>query len=199
LQNYIQSYPSITSNSNQFDTEQFSIIHLNGIAYARSTMESDKLCQFPKKDETTVNYLLSIYKSLHSFPFHNEIGGNKLLSFAWEYTNPDYTIAPNDTINKALKIGEKTEVLVVNGYSFPNFNRIVDKEIFSKMKGLEKVYIQSPQAKDIEGIIRTDLLGGSTHIPIIDLAYWNQFPIPAEWSQQSKSDLTRSLLNAIEN
>ena len=49
------------------------------------------------------------------------------------------------------------QVLVVIGYSFPFFNRETDREIFSKMEKLKRIYIQDPYADDIKQFISSVL------------------------------------------
>lgn len=59
------------------------------------------------------------------------------LSFAWEEKNrTDYM----DAVINEIK---DTNVVVVIGYSFPYFNRAIDRKIFNSMVKLEKVYFQS--------------------------------------------------------
>ena len=59
-----------------------------------------------------------------------------LLHFAWEKSSvTDYVLS------RAKKMVKETEILVVIGYSFPDFNRDIDREIFSDTR-IEKVYLQ---------------------------------------------------------
>jgi hypothetical protein len=53
---------------------------------------------------------------------------------------------------RAMNLFEASDIIVVIGYSFPDFNRRVDKEIFSKFRG--KLVIQSPEADKIKQKIR---------------------------------------------
>ncbi len=109
---------------------------------------------------------------------------NRLLKFAWENLNPDYSLKKDDCLEKALLIAERTQILVIIGYSFPGFNREIDKKIFNKMLGLKKIYIQSPNAESIEKIIQSDLIiEGRPQVVYDDLGYWDQFHIPSEWSK----------------
>lgn len=52
-----------------------------------------------------------------------------------------------DALQKAI---QDTEVLVVIGYIFPFFNREIDREILKYMPNLKKIYIQDPNAEQIE-------------------------------------------------
>ena|ERR1700757_4467 len=66
------------------------------------------------------------------------------LSFAWENENQAKIIDP---IKEATG---NTDVLVVIGYSFPFFNRTIDRDIIKNMHGLNKVYFQAPDADNIK-------------------------------------------------
>ena len=70
---------------------------------------------------------------------------NSRVSFAWDnanYTTKIYTEALTNAVKDA-------EVLVVIGYTFPFFNREIDREIFKYMPNLKKIYIQDPNAEQI--------------------------------------------------
>ena len=43
-----------------------------------------------------------------------------------------------------------TRVLVIIGYTFPFFNREIDREIFLNMPNLEQIYIQDPCAESVK-------------------------------------------------
>jgi hypothetical protein len=94
-------------------------------------------------------------------------------SFAWEDSNtPDF----DDSVMEETK---DTKVLVIIGYSFPYFNRSVDRKIISNMLDLETVYFQSPEAKELMDrfkSIRSDIHPDQLK-PIADLRY---FYIPDE-------------------
>ena len=60
------------------------------------------------------------------------------LSFAWE----EDIDAPSSIVNKAISACQETTVLVVIGYSFPFFNREIDRKIINSMKNLRTVYFQ---------------------------------------------------------
>lgn len=63
------------------------------------------------------------------------------LSFAWEEESPDDSI-----VSKTIEAVRESNVLVVIGYSFPLFNRDIDRKIIDAMTSLEKIYIQAPDA-----------------------------------------------------
>jgi len=74
--------------------------------------------------EQYVNFVNSAYSD-----------GRFYLHFAWEQ---DYF---NNQSAKLFSNIADTKVLVVIGYSFPFFNREIDREIFRRMEKLERIYI----------------------------------------------------------
>ena len=74
-----------------------------------------------------------------------------LLSFAWEQEG----LEGETIVDKAIICTQDTDILVVIGYSFPFFNREIDRKIIGAMKNLSKVYIQSPDAEKIKTRFQT--------------------------------------------
>lgn len=96
------------------------------------------------------------------------------LSFAWEDSINQKNMM--DSIGATV---EDTQEVVVIGYSFPYFNREIDRHIFKMMPHLNKVYIQdiNPSAviQSIEAVLP---IGANIRpIPIVDCT---QFYLPAE-------------------
>src|SRR5690606_24129014 len=74
------------------------------------------------------------------------------LRFAWE--NDRYNKASVSVSRRyAEQAMKKSDVVVVIGYSFPDFNRSIDKQIFSGFEG-KKLYIQDPAAENVAQKIR---------------------------------------------
>lgn len=98
------------------------------------------------------------------------------LSFAWEKDNDNY----NTNVSNCIA---KTDVLVIIGYSFPFFNRKIDKQILTNMDTLRYIYIQDPNnAAGIEERIRS-ILGENraNGINIKHITMTDQFYIPFEF------------------
>jgi len=110
-----------------------------------------------------------------NFAFVSYVSGYySTLSFAWEKEEKDKCI-----IEKAMLNTKDTAVLVVIGYSFPFFNREIDRKIIGSMKNLSKVYIQSPDAHNVAErfqAMRDDLHG----IEILNKLDVGQFLLPNE-------------------
>lgn len=96
------------------------------------------------------------------------------LSFAWEESINQKSMM--DSIGETVN---DTQEVVVIGYSFPYFNREVDREIFKMMPHLNKVYIQDKNPNAVMQSIEAILPRGVKirPIPIVDCT---QFYLPAE-------------------
>lgn len=96
------------------------------------------------------------------------------LSFAWEPEQPDKSI-----VTKSIENTKDTVSLVIIGYSFPFFNREIDRKIIGSMTNLKKVYLQAPDAEIIKErfqAIKDDLTG----IELITKFDVGQFLLPNE-------------------
>jgi len=70
------------------------------------------------------------------------------LSFAWESDNKFKD--SGDFVNSVLEDVKDSIALVIIGYSFPFFNREIDRKIIGGMSQLQKVYFQSPEANSLK-------------------------------------------------
>lgn len=96
------------------------------------------------------------------------------LSFAWE-SSPN-----NDKMKDVLlKTTEDTEQVVVIGYSFPFFNRTMDREIFNGMKNLKKVYVQDVNPSAVVQSLRA-VLPEDRSVSIVPIPNCEQFYLPVE-------------------
>ena len=99
---------------------------------------------------------------------------NTHLSFAWENS------VNNEKIKETLtNTTEDTEVVVVIGYSFPFFNRVTDRYIFSKMPKLKKVYVQDINPDAVIQAIHA-VLPSNRKIAVEPIKACGQFYLPAE-------------------
>ena len=64
------------------------------------------------------------------------------INYAWESNS-----FSNKTREEAKKIFVETDILIIIGYSFPNFNKEIDKMLFDNLrKKSVKIYYQDPNA-----------------------------------------------------
>ncbi|MGF7036984.1 hypothetical protein [Mucilaginibacter lappiensis] len=97
--------------------------------------------------------------------------GNININFAW-YSNHS---------NEALEFFNDTGVLVVIGYSFPFFNREVDRKIIRPMTNLKKIYIQDCNPEDIKSRFLSILPDWQKiGIEIIPVSNISEFFLPPE-------------------
>ena len=96
------------------------------------------------------------------------------LSFAWEESSNV------SKMREAIRATTTdTEQVVVIGYSFPFFNRLADREFFSNMVCLKKIYIQDIHANEVEQSIQAVLPEGK-NIEIVKIPNCSQFYLPKE-------------------
>ncbi len=93
------------------------------------------------------------------------------LSFAWEGMESKFLEGVRTQV-------EKTDILVIIGYSMPYFNRDIDRLLLNDMKP-QKVYIQSPQAGMVEARYRATMKDSIT-IQVIPYPDIEQFLLPNE-------------------
>ena len=103
------------------------------------------------------------------------------ISFAWDnakYLETNF----EDILEKAIK---DAEILVVIGYTFPFFNREIDRKIFKAMNNLKKIYIQDPNAVQIKENLNPIYSISHTNVSHVDknvsiLTNTSQFFLPPE-------------------
>lgn len=119
----------------------FSLTKLNGTAL----MFEDKFLAsnffdpfFSRQGMSELCYVAQLYSNSA-----NSVNVRNALSFAWE--SPDSNF--KDLIQSKVL---DAEVLVIIGYSFPYFNREIDRHIVRNMINLKKVYIQDPNCREVK-------------------------------------------------
>jgi hypothetical protein len=158
------------------DVDGFGIFKLNGSTELRYRHNRESATHYfnldsnPPLDRIHLEKIIKLYVMAT-----NERELYPSFLFAWEQ-DPH-----TDFNNIVIEETKDAEILVVIGYSFPYFNRTMDRGIISKMKNLSKVYFQSPEAKELIERFKSirDDLSPAQLIPISDLKY---FYIPHELS-----------------
>lgn len=130
---------------NEIDCDRFGLFKLNGTT-SLANKNGFKIHHFVSSFITGLNTknFSTILKNFGSAKYlPAEI--SSILSFAWENENNEEGI-----IKKVKKATVDTEVLVLIGYSFPFFNRMVDREIIQNMATtLKKIYVQDLNPENI--------------------------------------------------
>lgn len=124
-------FPNLDPTFSDFDL--LSLIHLNGIAgYAKADQFNSSSIFQKKYNESIDSALLFMEEKNLQSQFH----------FAWEKGQYHKNL-----MAYVKNMIAKTTIMVVVGYSFPFFNREVDKEIFAELigqKSFKKIYYQDP-------------------------------------------------------
>lgn len=125
------------------------IIHLNGIAgfYLNKDNRLVRFNNSHQYDKSKPKDILQIFQDLFAiFYNHNNNQNNSDnfgITFAWEKTK--YS---NNAIHYSREILKNTDFLVIIGYSFPFFNRDIDRELMWALKQSAKIYYQDPNAAE---------------------------------------------------
>ena len=124
------------------DNSRFSLLKLNGstnLYHYNGFESSNYINEFPiSLSLEDLDLIIRSFAAIRSIRPRFFSG----LSFAWERSDK----SKDDIVLHAKNETKDTEVLVVIGYSFPYFNREIDREIIRSMDSLKKVYFQAPDA-----------------------------------------------------
>lgn len=156
-------------NTLGFSNDKFCIYKINGTTqFIGKTRRYHLLETFDKGfnkeiyNQVVRNYTARVSHNSEIYP---------LVSFAWERKG-------DAVLPLAIEDVKDTLVLVVIGYSFPMFNREIDRMILGSMKNLEKVYIQAPDAEDTAD--RFEAVCDKKDVKIILKRDVGQFVLPNE-------------------
>lgn len=149
------------------------VIKLNGTA---NFVDEEDWLQFSDANKITETLLKNILNKYAECLQVGRCDGRLRLNFAWEEA---YS---NDLLENVMpQLVQEATALVVIGYSFPYFNRKIDRLIFENMLHLKKIYIQDEYPERIQQymtpVIPTDKLAGITIVPLDDV---EQFYLPPE-------------------
>jgi hypothetical protein len=193
VQKRLQTIPNdlFLNGKNPIDLDKFSITRLNGIAGITSLPKIKELVT-NEEWQVDVSDLVCLLAELHCNEQNEDV---PLFSFAWEEHSQLHSVHPKKELllEAAKEVMAQTKILVVVGYSFPNFNRSVDKKLFNELKGVERVYVQDTNADEIAELLKStfpflnEVYGfeygskqGTAKIPVLPIYGVDQFFIPPE-------------------
>lgn len=162
----LTNYPSLDPTFDRFG--ELSLIHLNGIAgYLAGDLEGNF-----QRTASTFQDSYSNLENLNALYLEkNEL--KPQLHFAWEKSH--YHKKLMDYVRQMI---DRTTILVVVGYSFPFFNREVDKQIFQKLDKLKKIYYQDPV---LDGQHLKSQFGLRDNFRIVHIKNTDNFHVPFEY------------------
>ena len=150
-----------------------SIIKLNGTANFLAEEDWLQYSNTGKMEEKLLKMVLDKFTDNIS---GSPCDGRLRLNFAWEDRYQE------DMLNNMIpKLVQEVTALVVIGYSFPYFNRKIDRLIFENMHHLKKIYIQDKDPNRIQQyiipVIPEEKLDEIKIVPLNDV---DQFFLPPE-------------------
>lgn len=125
-------------------------------------------------DVDSIIQLIEYYGSLNADTAELGFQFTSRLSYAWETSERQ-----KQMFDMLQKVTYDTTTVIVIGYSFPYFNRQIDRKIFAAMPYLQSVYIQDPNPEAIEPSLRAVLLNESA-TKIVYQKDCTQFYLPRE-------------------
>jgi hypothetical protein len=167
--------------------DKFSIVKLNGtfggaiddfnnytqinynVHIQRDLTEKQKL------DILTLS-LIRYHRNIDNAEIINTTKYNPTIYYSWEQ-NKHVTLLRESAISSVAN----TEILVVIGYSFPTFNRLVDKTIIKSMSKLRRVYIQNT-LESVDGVIQRFKSISEFKGEVLAITSVDEFFIPYEFS-----------------
>lgn len=136
--------------------DSFTLCHLNGICYCykhdvyKSKITQASMVSFPFPElfdpfESPPALMNELNKQIDNYcDLMNRAGNFPGIEFAWE--TPEINRTPHTirtkVVEKAIEVTNKTEILVIIGYSFPRENLEIDRDVISSMGSLKKIFIQ---------------------------------------------------------
>ena len=174
VQNEIQVFPS---ELEKIDSSKFCILKLNGTAGLYKDKKTDSklknLFDLQKHplDKNNLDILLEFFKENY-----RRTTSKPIFSFAWE--NDDVS---NKTREIAKGIISETDILVIIGYSFPTFNKKVDRGIFQNIDNLKKVYFQAPKEELKSLIDKLEGINPKLKDITVGIDNLNTFHVPFEY------------------
>lgn len=149
IQEKLQAIPSPSFlEKSVFDPSKFCLIRLNGVAGFTSAFSI-------KRKLSNFELVKVLIKFVH---LYKNISDEELSNFIYSWENPNEFLYTNKNVENIKEIAKQvmsqTDILVIIGYSFPLFNRSIDKELISACAGnAKKIYIQDPRAKEIQDLL----------------------------------------------
>lgn len=144
------------------------IVHLNGIAGMYENGKGNRYSYFLNPPED-INKLFEIFSKEYN---------SSLISFAWEQ---EYQMQRMEGKFKfANSIMKNTDILIVIGYSFPYFNRIIDDLMFKTLLEngrFKKIYFQNP---NLDGSFLRNQFNIKNEIEITHIQEKDNYYIPKE-------------------
>jgi hypothetical protein len=162
---FINHYPCLDPTPDR--DNNFSIIHLNGIAGFKQ----------PKDLYTSSIFQKSIgNNSISILNYLMKDDSDPQIHFAWEGSKYHKLL-----MKKVIEMIKGTTIVVIIGYSFPFFNRQIDKLVFEELMNrtpIKKIYYQDPKLSGEQLRAQFSL---PQNLPIVHIKKVDNFHVPFEY------------------
>lgn len=152
------------ANLDKFDEKRFGVVKLNGTTNIIKKDGNREFVFVDTIERDCDNEFLERVLNHYANGISTRNKYAPMISFAWEKQEEE-----NEIVKAAIRATIETEVLVVIGYSFPNANLSIDREIVKNMANLKQIYYQTPDAHDKIMEIKKKLLTDIEILPIDDI------------------------------
>lgn len=140
----------------------FNLFKINGSSHlyrarASGQKDIDQLDNQLKNESGSGVYYTNLYRYLYSIYTFITGKSNYIvdLQFSWHYGNEENSLNSNIYLQKIRERIRETTTLIVIGYSFHPFNRLLDSYLLSSMGDLNKVIIQDFNCATVEQSMRS--------------------------------------------
>lgn len=175
---FLFNHLGVSSKSYNFDKDNgFCVYKLNGTTgLVHRGNYNYKFFIENLKEGINHNFIKDIAETFYS-AIHGEMY-NSDLQFAWEDEKQN-----SNFMESVINNIKDSVALVVIGYSFPVFNRNIDRQVLNSMKNLKRIYLQDINPNALEErvkALREDLRSEASPIEIVKSNDVEQFLIPYE-------------------
>jgi hypothetical protein len=127
-----------------YSAPKLEICHLNGYHGFYNT-ENGEYQILDRTDSMEISDILDNISFTSTSLSQRKIDISNHINYAWENNKQAETIR-----KEAFRIFSETDIVIIIGYSFPNFNKDIDKKLFDQLRGRQtKVYYQDPNASQV--------------------------------------------------
>jgi hypothetical protein len=142
--NYVSS--NLSFRVNERNKNELEVCHLNGYNgfYFLPKKTNEEIEFLERSSSNDIEEILNEISFTATSLRRDQIVINNHINYAWEKN--DFS---NHTRKQAISLFGKTDILVIIGYSFPPFNKEIDKLLFEQLKERRtKIYYQDPNASE---------------------------------------------------
>ena len=156
------------------------MIHLNGIAGSFGLEKRKRILQFVELDSVfSKGSIEIILDTAIRELYEKECNFDESFVYAWEYATNSIA-----AVNLAKTFLEDTDILVIIGYSFPFFNREIDRDLVSSFLAVDKSKLKERSIYYQDPVLDSQVLRGkfniSDDVRIETIRNVDQFHLPFE-------------------